>query len=294
MMSNFNCLICQGNLSKEVKSNGYTYYKCNECFTSQVLPQPGRNELDDYYQKFHLKENEGGSYDWIEERMKDDFGAKINLLKKFKKGRDSLLLDVGCGKGYFAAKCSESGFKAKGIDVSSSGIEFAKNRLGIDAVVGSIEEYSNLPDYKESFDFVTLLATIEHLPNPLIVLHSIHNCLKPGGIFLLDTGLGNDKFEKYLAGHSQWYDALQHLFVYSEEGLRILLEKSGFKILSVNRNFERNFMRRYIRWIRHALIALLTFIFIRPLLGKNGFESMKMESKWPVGKLIQIVAQKNN
>jgi hypothetical protein len=110
----------------------------------------------------------------------------------------------------------------------------------------------------------------------------------------LDTGLGNDKFEKYLTGHSQWYDALQHLFVYSEEGLRKILTETGFKVLSVERNFERSLLRKFVRWIRHTLICIVSFIFVRPFLGKKGFESMKMESKWPVGKLISVTAQKNN
>ncbi|HSP87304.1 MAG TPA: class I SAM-dependent methyltransferase [Ignavibacteriaceae bacterium] len=281
-MSSPLCLICKGSLSKEVISNGYIYYKCAGCFTSQIFPQPSQRELDDYYNKFHLNESEGGSYDWIEERMQSDFGAKINLLTKYKDGRDNSLLDVGCGKGYFVSKCKSSGFKAKGIDVSVSGIEFAKNKLGVDAERITVEEFSNQPANKENFNFATLLATIEHLPDPFAVLNSVNKCLKPGGILLLDTGLGNDKFERYLTGHSQWYDALQHLFVYSEEGLKILLEKSGFIILSIDRNFERNTLRKIIRLIRHSFICFASFIFIRPVLGKKAFESMKMESKWPI------------
>lgn len=64
--------------------------------------------------------------------------------------------------------------------------------------------------------------------------------LKKDGIIILDTGLGDDKFEKLLAGHSQWYDALQHLFVYSEKGLKMLLEQSGFKVIRIDRDFLKD------------------------------------------------------
>jgi SAM-dependent methyltransferase len=273
-MNNNLCFICNGNLKQGVISNGFNYYKCNKCFTSQILPQPSQDALEDYYSRYHQTDEQGGRYDWIERRMQNDFPAKIKLLKKLRKGTKATLLDVGCGKGFFVLKCNESGFDAKGIDLSASGIEYAETILDVNALRGKIEEYSNLDGYKESFDFITLLATIEHLPDPFTTLSSIYNCLKPGGVFLLDTGLGNDKFEKFLSGHSQWFDAPQHLFVFSQKGLEILLEKCGFKIFSLNKNFDRNIFRQYVRWLRHTTICISSYIFFRILLGKTGYKSM--------------------
>ena len=74
---------------------------------------------------------------------------------------------------------------------------------------------------------VTLWATIEHLPDPRSVIQAIHDCLRPGGILLCDTGLGHLIWKRSLLGHSQWHDAPQHLFVFSENGSVRLLETFG-------------------------------------------------------------------
>ncbi|QQS35703.1 MAG: class I SAM-dependent methyltransferase [Ignavibacteriales bacterium] len=287
------CLICGNNVSEEVTSNTYRYYKCSNCNTSQVLPQPSTKQLNDYYNSFHLSDTQGGTYDWVEERMKADFGTKAVLISEQVNNKDIKLLDVGCGKGFFVQECVKAGMHAQGIDVSESGIKYATEVLKVKAECKAIEEVVGKPEYKSAFDVVTLWATIEHVPEPYTLLKSIYSCLKPGGLFILDTGMGNVKEEKYLSGHSQWYDALQHLFVYSEEGLRKILKDTGFRIESVNRNFERNSLRRFVKNVRHIMICFGSFVLLRPLLGSAGFNSMKKESKWPIGKLIQIAAYKN-
>lgn len=286
------CLICNNKTDENVLSNNYIYYKCNYCKTSQILPQPSTTTLTEYYKKFHLDSSKGGNYDWIEERMIVDFDVKLKFIKSLTNSSKPKLLDVGCGKGFFIKKAGSFGFDAYGIDVSESGINYAKDILKVNAELKSIEEAAKNPLYIDRFDVITLLATIEHIPDPISLLLSINKCLKKEGLLFLDTGLGDVKIEKFLTGHSQWYDALQHLFVYSEAGLRILLEKTGFEIISIDRNFERSKIRRIIRYLRHFYLCFISYLFLRPILGKSGFISMQKESKWPIGKLIQIVAKK--
>jgi len=276
-----------------VKSNFYQYYTCTNCYTSQLLPFPTKLELEKLYNQFHLSEEEGGSYDWVEERMKADFLPKIILIKRYKKNTSIRLLDVGCGKGYFIKECQKHNIFATGLDISDSGIQHAKNSLKVDARQMDVVSFSQDPVNQNNYDVITLWATIEHLPNPKEVLDSIFSCLKPGGLFFLDTGLGNDVFEKFLLGHSQWYDAPQHIFVYSIDGLKILFEQVGFKILKIDKNFERNYVRRLIKYIRHLYLCLVPYILLRVILGKKGFGSLQQESKWPLGKLLQIIAIKN-
>lgn len=293
MSNNINkCLICDGQLVKSVRSNLYQYYICNYCNTSQLIPFPSQEELDTLYNKFHLTDEEGGNYDWIEDRIKSDFPKKIELVKKNTNSTAPKLLDVGCGKGFFIEGCIKNKINAIGIDVSKSGVYYATNVLKVNAEQNDIVNFSKRIENHNSYDVITLWATIEHLPNPQDVFKAIYTCLKPGGLFFIDTGLGNDRFEKFLSGHSQWYDAPQHLFVYSVEGLKLLLRNSGFNILNLDKNFERNYLRRIIKFVRHLIICVGSFIILRPILGKKGFTAMQKESKWPIGKLLQITAKK--
>lgn len=285
------CYICGAECRKEVIHGAHTYWKCSVCFTSQVLPQPSMDELQHYYDTFHLSEAAGGVYDEVEERMKADFPAKIEMVLRFKPPGGSRLLDVGCGKGFFVKTAADSGLLAEGIDLSHSGVEHAVKVLGVKATAGRIED-RNSDEWSEAFDVATLWATIEHLTDPLAALRAINGCLKPGGIVLCDTGLGNVLWENFLPGHSQWYDAPQHMFVFSRAGLEDLLEQAGFQIVHVDMNFERSWLRRWVRWLRHAALCVGGGLLMTPLLGKRGFVKMRQEAKWPIGRLITVVAQK--
>lgn len=288
-----NCLICGSKSIKTVKSNFYQYYTCVGCHSSQIKPFPSNSELERFYDQFHCSEDEGGSYDFIEDRMKEDFPIKVKLIKKYLNESEINLLDVGCGKGFFVEACLKNKINARGIDVSKSGIDYALNKLNVRAEQTDIVSFSNQLENHNKYDVITLWATIEHLPNPQEVFLAIYTCLKPGGLFFMDTGLGNDRFEKILSGHSQWFDAPQHLFVYSVEGLKILLGNSGFRIMKIDKNFERNYIRRIIKFLRHFVICFGSFLILRPILGEKGFDAMQKESKWPIGKLLQVIAIKN-
>lgn len=286
-----NCYICGRTCSKDVIFANYIYWKCSNCFTSQVLPQPSSENLQVYYDRFHLSEHVGGVYDDVEDRMKADFPTKVKMVMDYAKAANPRLLDVGCGKGFFVKAAVDSNIRAEGIDLSRSGIEYAVNTLGVKATTGRIQD-CNIKGWKESFDVVTLWATIEHLRDPISVIQAIHDCLKPGGVLLCDTGLGHIVWERFLPGHSQWYDAPQHLFVFSEDGLVSLLEKCGFSIIHFDANFERSWMRRWVRWFRHFLICFVGWAFLGPLLGRRGLQNMRREAKWPLGRLMSVVAQK--
>lgn len=285
------CYVCGECCQKDVVFANYTYWKCVSCFTSQVLPQPSPGDLQSYYDAYHLSEQSGGVYDEVEDRMKEDFPAKVRMVINCAKTENPRLLDVGCGKGFFVKAALDSHIRAEGIDLSKSGVEHAVNTLGVKATTGRIQD-QKMEGWKEAFDVVTLWATIEHLPDPLSVIQAIHDCLKPGGILLCDTGLGHCTWERLLPGHSQWYDAPQHLFVFSEDGLVRLLETTGFSIVHLDTNFERTLIRRWVRWLRHFLLCSVGWACLSPLLGKHGLQNMRQQAKWPLGRLISIVAQK--
>ena len=290
-LDSMKCYVCAGTCTKDVSFARYTYWKCSNCFTAQVLPQPSPASLESYYDLYHLSEEAGGVYDEVEDRMKADFPTKVKMAITHAKSKTPRLLDVGCGKGFFVRAALDANIQAEGIDLSRSGIEYAVKTLRVPATTGRIQDHK-MKGWKESFDVVTLWATIEHLSDPLSVIHAIHDCLKPGGILLCDTGLGHIVWEKFLPGHSQWYDAPQHLFVFSENGLVRLLEQAGFSIIHSDTNFERSVMRRWVRWLRHFLLCLAGWAFLGPLLGKRGLHNMRQGAKWPLGRLISIVAQK--
>jgi len=91
----------------------FTYFKCTDCFTSQVLPQLSEAELQKFYDSFHLTELAGGLYDEVEDRMQADFPAKVEMVRKHNRISELRLLDVGCGKGFLLKQLWIEGFWLK-------------------------------------------------------------------------------------------------------------------------------------------------------------------------------------
>jgi len=287
------CLICAGAVRPSVVHGGYTYYDCVSCGTSQLLPQPSAEDLARYYHKFHLAAVAGGVYEEFESRVQADFIAKCKHIRKHipRERSPQKLLDVGCGKGFFLREAEAQGFVAEGIDLSSTAVEYAIRELGVRVRQGSIDTLRE-PAWERSFDAVTSWATLEHVPDPLLVLKGIRRVLKPGAYLFLDTGLGHTFWERFLPGHSQWYDAPQHLFVFSRRGLLTLLEQAGFIICKTYTNWERDPMRRFMKAFRNYALSISIFPTAWVALGRGRFEMAKREAKWPMGQLVSIVATK--
>jgi SAM-dependent methyltransferase len=217
--------------------------------------------------------------------MQKDFAAKASMVQQFV-SREDRLLDVGCGKGHFVHYCADLGMRAEGIDISKSGVDFARTMLGITAHHGTLQSLRNELGL---FDCVTLWATIEHVQNPRELLEEISALLKPGGYLFVDTGLGDDWLDRCLPGVNQWYDPPQHLYVFSACGLKILLEQTGFSIIRVQRAFDRTAIRYVVRGIRAACAA----VSLRTVATFCRFHSGRFEfTRFPLGNLISITAQK--
>lgn len=278
------CPICGGNSQPAFSAAEYRMYRCAECGTAFVSPSPSPEQLKRFYAAFH--EQGTGWYDEVESRMQADFPIKRRLVQKFiPKG--GLLLDVGCGKGFFVKDCADNGLDAQGIDLSESGVQYAAQTLGVKATCGSLH------DMKEGlglFDAVTFWATIEHLPDPKEMLKDISSVLKPGGYLFLDTGIGDDWLDRLLPGAVQWYDPPQHLFVFSERGLRNSLQSAGFQVVHFDRCFERSRFRRTLRIGRNGAIAAgmrAVSVFGRLRFGTFVF------TRYPVGNLMMAIARKS-
>jgi SAM-dependent methyltransferase len=305
------CAICDGLLADEpcAISGTYHYRRCRGCGTAQLDPQPSAEELGRFYEGYHASLDRG--YDRYEPRTAEDFPAKAALIRSLLRPREVVgaaqrvsqstapgsvqseaqprLLDVGCGSGAFLRTATESGFRAEGIDLSHAATERAR-AAGLQAHTGDLIR-DRPPTWNQAFDAVTLLATIEHLPDPVATLTAARACLAPGGILICDTGLGEAGVECLLPGYSQWYEAPEHLFVFTARGLAEAMTAAGLVPELIDRNWDRTRRRRWLRRSRHAGICVAAYLATRCLLGTRGFRQSRRQSKWPIGRLLLIAAR---
>lgn len=282
------CTLCHGRVRDIVDQGQYRYYLCADCEVSQLLPPPTAAELEEYYRIYH---STSGTYGGFEDRMAADFPAKLALVSQGVNPQGARLLDVGCGRGFFVAAAKNAGFEAEGIDISSTAATYARNELKVMVHPGQLGPTSH-PQWEGLFDVATMWAAIEHVADPLDVLKGAYAALKPHGRFFIDTGLGASPWEQWLAGYSQWYDAPQHLFVFSAKGMVQLLESVGFNVVSVDTNFERSTIRRWARYARHSATCATSGLLVGAALGRENFKAMRRSAKWPIGRLLSVVCRK--
>ena len=151
------------------------------------------------------------------------------------RGGGARLLEIGCGTGVFLAKAREHGFDCEGLELSSYAADFVRG-MGIPVQTKSIEE----ADFAENtWDAIVMREVIEHLPQPMESLKTIHRWLKPGGVLFMATG-NYDCPERKLRG-SEWFYFMPegHLYYFSNRTMVKYLRKAGFRTVRVTNQGDK-------------------------------------------------------
>ena len=98
-------------------------------------------------------------------------------------------LDIGCGPGTFIGLLDENKTSV-GIDVAPGQIDYAKKKYGsYNHRFENMESVKELAFEKSSFDVVTLIEVIEHIPHADVfdLLKESHRVLRSDGRILMTT-----------------------------------------------------------------------------------------------------------
>lgn len=99
---------------------------------------------------------------------------------------ESSVFDLGCGNGAFTRRLKQLGISASGVDISSSGVAYAKSACPeIQIEEGSV--YDDLASKYGQFPVVVSLEVVEHLYSPQIFAKNLFNLVQPGGIAIIST-----------------------------------------------------------------------------------------------------------
>lgn len=100
------------------------------------------------------------------------------------------LLDVGCGGGLLCEAMAQRGAVVTGIDMAPAPLDVARlhaqaSQLTIDYQQSAAEAFTH--EHLQTFDIVTCLEMLEHVPEPASVIRACASMLKPGGHAFFST-----------------------------------------------------------------------------------------------------------
>lgn len=100
------------------------------------------------------------------------------------------VVDVGCGGGILTEALAKTGAQTTGIDLSELSLEVARQHaqthgLDIDYRYQNAEQLAL--EQSASFDVVTCMEMLEHVPDPAQVIAACARALKPGGKAIFST-----------------------------------------------------------------------------------------------------------
>lgn len=208
--------------------------RCKNCGLIYSNPRPFIEQLEESYR-------ETADPEYIQEDPSRGINALFSLSTIKKHIKQGKLLDIGCSTGFFL-NIARADFEVAGLELSRWAANFARTKFKLKIVTEDLNSAGFENNY---FDVITLIDTIEHLPNPMGTLREINKILEPSGIIYLVTPNINSLTANILR-RKWWGLRPAHLYYFSPHTINQMLKKSGFEIISI-RSFGRIFTYRY--WV---------------------------------------------
>lgn len=213
--------------------------RCGSCGFIYLSERPLETALEEMYGREYYDKAEVG-YGGYEENFRKYrrifdglFSRRAGDIAPYRCG--GRLLEVGCAHGFLLDFLRRDGWNVTGVEVSPLAAEYAREKLGLDVRIGSLEKAS-FPD--GTFDLVMLLDVLEHMHRPFENLREIGRILKPDGVLLVqcpwELTHWEERAEAFLKGMDQCTitpDAVPaHLYFFEPRTLEAFLEKGGFEV----------------------------------------------------------------
>jgi len=171
-------------------------------------------------------EGESGFHKELTTQVVKEYIDPLNIPK------DAVVLDLGCGPGYFLDEMKARGYtNVTGVTLSPEDIKLCESKGH------TIKPYdlSFLPQsdgyYDETVDLIFLRHALEHSPYPIFSLVEYNRVLKQGGKIYIEVPAPNcDRKHEY---------NLNHYSIFGNNQLAALIQRTGFGI-DVFKDFSFN------------------------------------------------------
>ena len=214
-----------------VSGEEYMLQQCGDCtfvFTQDI---PSQEEIGPYYasQNYisHSNTQKGLINNLYHKVRKITLGAKRKLIVAETNTSKGNLLDVGCGTGAFLNEMKTAGWNITGLEPDETARKNAQELFGIHPQPS--HELFQLP--ADSYDAITMWHVLEHVHQLHEYIEQLKNLLATSGRLIIAV----PNYTSHDANHYQrfWaaYDVPRHLYHFSPQSMRVLMEKHGLQVI---------------------------------------------------------------
>ena len=125
-------------------------------------------------------------YNNLIEKSKDSYQRKLilpNLIRLLAIKKGEVLLDLGCGQGFFCQEFAKLGAKVIGVDISEELINIAKKDKSVTYHVSQAHKLDFMQS--KSVDKIAIILSLQNVENANEVIKEVSRVLKPNGKFFM-------------------------------------------------------------------------------------------------------------
>ena len=260
----------QGIFPRRKSGISVSVLKCSKCNLIYPQPLPIPYNIQDHYGTPPENYWSESYFNW----HPDYFSQEIKTVKSlinFQEGMKAL--DIGAGIGKCMISLEKAGFDVYGFEPSKPFYDRALSKMGISVEklkFGMVEEV----EYdKDSFDFITFGAVLEHLYHPSESIEKAFKWLRPGGIMQIEVPSSKHLVARlvnlyyrmigtnYVTNISPMHSPF-HLYEFDLNSFELLGKRLGFTIVKSKYDvceimfipkFLHPIFRKYMEWTKTGM-----------------------------------------
>jgi len=166
----------------------------------------------------------GWALAWLKPYIAEPFG-----LRQWAQAPKGLLIDVGCGNGDKLKLAAQLGWQALGMEMDTSAVQAAQAQ-GLNVLQGG---YEQLERYTGQADCVVCSHVLEHVHQPVHLLHLLLAALGPNGVLLLSAPNASSHLRHHYGDCWRGLEAPRHLTIPDAAWLMDWVRSQGFECTQV-------------------------------------------------------------
>lgn len=207
--------------------------RCRGCGLVYLDPRPANETLDRIYPPTYHAFAFSAEQFGLAYRVRRRLEARRLLACCEGLPDDARILDVGCGDGFHLGLLKEfgkPGWRLEGVDASARAVA-AGRKAGLAIHEGTVQS-CDLP--RNSFHLVLLIATIEHVDDPVAVLAGVQRLLAPGGrVIIVTDNTATADFRIFGGRHWGGYHFPRHWNLFDRKTLAKLAAEAGLEVARI-------------------------------------------------------------